>query len=231
MPAEAVRDHVPFADMPVSHRADAGRPWLRSHLGSILGAGALVVFLVVMLVVIAALAFSVKVSGSSMEPTLSSGDRLVIDPFGKDDVARFDIVESNLGDREIPVVKRVVGMPGDRIRVVADTDPPVVRIRPEGSEEEYVVDNPAWPGRVGDEVGACCAEDGTSLPGGTKSTWVTVPDGRYWLVGDNWGGSDDSRTFGFVTADQVRARIAFRIQPWGDVGRIPNDVRLVPTPS
>lgn len=207
----------------MTHRAE-GRPWLRTALGVV----ALVVFFAVMLVVIAVLAFSVKVSGHSMEPTLADGDRLVVNPFGADDIARFDIVESTLGDREIPVVKRVIAMPGDRVQASAESDPPVVRIKPAGEETVYVVDNPAWSGQVGEKVEPCCAEDGTTLPRDEEPGWVTVPDGQFWLVGDNWGGSDDSRTFGFVTQEQVTARISLRVQPFGDLGRVPDDVALVP---
>lgn len=206
------------------NRRAARRTWLRTTLGVV----ALIVFFAVMLVVIAALAFSVKVSGSSMEPTLTSGDRLLVDIFGKDDIDRFDIIESPLGDREIPVVKRVIGMPGDQVQVGADTDPPVVLVRPEGEEATYLVDNPAWSGRVGDRVEPCCVEDGTSLRPDQAPAWVTVPDGHFWVVGDNWGASDDSRTFGFVSADEVQAKIAFRLQPLGDFGKLENDVRLVP---
>lgn len=207
----------------MTHRADS-RPWLRT----VLGVAALVVFFVAMLAVIAALAFSVKVSGSSMEPTLSTGDRLLVDPFGKGEIARFDIIESTLGDREIPVVKRVIGLPGDRIRVRADQDPPVVLVQPAGEQATYVVDNPTWAGRVGAKTGACCADDGTALPAGQDPAWVTVPDGSYWVVGDNWGGSDDSRTFGFVRESQVRARIVFRLQPFGELGKLPDRARLEP---
>ena len=207
----------------VSHRA-ARRPWLRTALG----VTALVLFFAAVLGVIAALAFSVRVSGHSMEPTLADGDRLLVNPFGSDDVARFDIVETTLGDREIPLVKRVIGMPGDRVRADADGTAPVVRVRPAGSDREYVVDNPTWAGRVGAKTQPCCAADGTTVQGTTEPGWVTVPDGHYWVVGDNWGGSDDSRTFGFVAADQVKARISFRIRPFGDFGRLEDDVRLVP---
>ncbi len=206
----------------MTHRAE-GRRWLRTALG----VAALVVFFAAMLVVIAVLAFSVKVSGHSMEPTLADGDRLVVNPFGKDDVARFDIVESTLGDREIPVVKRVIGMPGDQVQASAAGDPPVVRVKPAGEDTVYVVDNPAWSGRVGEKVEPCCADDGTTLPRGKEPAWVTVPDGQFWLLGDNWGGSDDSRTFGFVEQDQVTARISFRVQPFGDLGPVADDVRLV----
>lgn len=207
------------------NRRAAARPWLRTALG----VAALVVFFAVMLVVIAALAFSVKVSGSSMEPTLTSGDRLLVDIFGKDDVARFDIVESPLGDREIPVVKRVIGMPGDQIQVRAQADPPVVLLRPSGDDVTYRVDNPAWTGRVGDRDQPCCLDDGTSLRRDQAPVWVSVPDGHFWVVGDNWGASDDSRTFGFVAADEVQAKIAFRLQPLSDFGKLDHDVRLEPS--
>ncbi|MBU2694242.1 signal peptidase I [Pimelobacter sp. 30-1] len=208
----------------VSHRAESRRPWVRR----VLGVGALVVFFVVMLAVIAALAFSVKVSGSSMEPTLSTGDRLLVDPFGTGEIARFDIIESTLGDREIPVVKRVIGLPGDQVRVrLEKAGPPVVEVRPAGARTTYVVANPTWPGRTGDKVAPCCADDGTSLRPDVRPAWATVPDGGYWVIGDNWGGSDDSRTFGFVTAGQVRARIVYRLQPLGELGPVPNDARLV----
>lgn len=206
----------------MNHRA-ASRPWLRTALGVL----ALGIFFVVMLAVIAALAFSVKVSGHSMDPTLAEGDRLLVDVFGKDDVERFDIVESTLGDREIPLVKRVIGLPGDQVQVGGDTDPPVVLVRPRGEDATYRVDNPAWSGRVGDRIEPCCAEDGTSLRRDQEAPWVRVPDGHYWVVGDNWGGSDDSRTFGFVAVAQVQARIAFRIQPLSNFGRLDHDVRLV----
>lgn len=207
----------------MSHRAER-RPWLRTALG----VSALVLFFGAVLVVIAALAFSVKVSGHSMEPTLSEGDRLLVNPFASDDVRRFDIVETTLGDREIPLVKRVIGMPGDRIRADASGAAPVVRVRPAGSEREYVVDNPAWEGRVGAKTQPCCAPDGRTVQGTTPAGWVTVPEDSYWVVGDNWGGSDDSRTFGFAEAGQVEARVSFRLQPLGDLGPLEDRVRLVP---
>lgn len=196
---------------------------------SALGWTALVTFLLAMVVVVAALAFSVTVSGQSMEPTLDDGDRLLVDPFGKDDVERFDLVESSAGGREISIVKRVVGMPGDEISVRGDLERPVVLVRLEGQESTYVVDSDAWTnGDVGTRTESCCRDDGRSLAPGKRAAWVTVPDDSYWLVGDNWGGSDDSRTFGFVGADEIQARIAFRIWPLDSFGGIGGAPRLVP---
>lgn len=202
---------------------DTGR---RRWIG-VLGWCALIGFFVVMLVVIAAIAFSVTVTGHSMEPTVAEGDRLLVDPFGPDDVERFDIVESSLGDREIPVIKRVIGMPGDQVQVRGDESAPVVLLRPEGQETTYVVDNPTWAGRTGVKSESCCDDDGLSLAPGEPGRWVTVPDDHYWVVGDNWGESDDSRAFGFVAKADVQALVVYRIQPFGDFGPVESDARLV----
>ncbi len=52
---------------------------------------------------------------------------------------------------------------------------------------------------------------------------VAVP-----VVGDNWGGSDDSRTYGFVAAEQIRGRLWLRLLPLSDLGRLEHGVRLEP---
>lgn len=203
----------------------AGHHWAVSALGWT----TLVTFLLAMVVVVAALAFSVTVSGHSMEPTLGERDRLLVDPFGRDDVERFDVVESSAGGREISIVKRVVGMPGDEISVRGDQERPVALVRPEGEDVTYVVDSDAWvDGEIGTRTESCCQDDGTSLAPGKRAVWVTVPDDSYWLIGDNWGGSDDSRTFGFVDADKIQARIVFRIWPISSFGAVGGAPRLVP---
>lgn len=193
-----------------------------------LGVVAVVVVLLGLGVVVVALAFSVTVQGSSMRPTFATGDRLLVDPFGGE-VKRFDIVESTLGDREIPVVKRVIGMPGDEVQASIDADGEArVLVRPAGSDQVFRVDSPTWPGRVGVKSEPCCVDDGTVLGRGQPARWVTVPAEHYWLIGDNWGGSDDSRAFGFVAADQVLARVLWRLEPLSEFGRLGDRPRLVP---
>lgn len=202
--------------------AAPGRSWrgLKITAGIVFG-------LVMLLAVgaIAALTFSVQVQGQSMSPTLSQGDRLVTDFFdGGSSVKRFDVVGAEV-DGYGSIVKRVVGMPGDRIRVESRDGVPVVVLRPAGATVDYTVDNPAWTGQVAGKDIPCCDANGTTAV--QESTDTVVPAGRYWLVGDNWGGSDDSRTFGFVTADQLAATLNFRLLPAASFGRLPDDVRLV----
>ena len=56
---------------------------------------------------------------------------------------------------------------------------------------------------------------------------MTVPEASYWLIGDNWGGSDDSRLFGFFRADSLVSRVLGRIQTLSDLGGVDGRPRLV----
>lgn len=189
---------------------------------------ALVLFFVVMLAVIAALTFSVKVYGHSMQPTLHDGDRLVTNIFGRGDVHRFDLVQASAGKNGIEVVKRVIGMPGDQVRIVPGSQlrDPAVLVRPAGEGRTYVVDNPAWTGQYGGKLSGCCDKQGHSVPG--LGHWLTLADQTYWLLGDNWGGSDDSRTWGTVTSDEISSTLNFRLLPLDSFGRISDEVSLRP---
>ncbi len=160
--------------------------------------------------VVAALAFSVTVDGTSMEPTLRDGDRVFLQFWTHDEIERFDVVEadapSSVAGDGARILKRVIGMPGDRVSVTRDAQ---VLVRPAGEEETYVVDNPAW-----------------SADAAVEQEWLTVPEGAYWLLGDNWGASTDSRSFGFIDAAAVHGRVVFRMLPFGRSGTIARDVRL-----
>ncbi len=168
----------------------------------------------------AGLTFSVRVEGASMEPTLRTGDRVLIDPFGE--VERFDLVEASVDAAGTTVVKRVVGLPGDTVRVEGGPVPRVL-VRPAGSSDWSVVSNAAWGEDVA-SVEACCGPDGAQQ---VEAMDATVPDGSYWLLGDNWDASTDSRSFGWVPADDVRARLVVRLLPLSRLGGVASDVALV----
>jgi len=189
----------------------------------VLGFAGLALLLLAILVPIVALTFSVQVQGNSMKPTLTQGDRLLFDFVDRKEIRRFDLVAAQPGGGA-NVVKRVIGLPGDTISVEVGDDGPMVYVQPAGSTTRYRVDNPTWPAQVSDKVQPCCAPDG-KLSGRRRP--VVVPDGQYWLIGDNWGGSDDSRVFGFVTSDDIKGRLDFRLLPSGEFGTVPTGAELV----
>lgn len=209
---------------PMSQRDDRGL------FRVVAGVAALVLFFGVMLVVVAALTFSVQVSGTSMMPTLRDGDRLEVDLLARHDIHRFDVVEAvepaaTGSGGGAHIVKRVIGLPGDQI-AIAGGSKPVVYVRQRGSATTYVVDNPTWNGRTGGAVAGCCTEGLVSLDS-TARRWQTVPARSYFLMGDNWGASTDSRVFGPVAAADVIAKLNFRIMPLGRFGSLSRPARLV----
>ncbi|MFE6646594.1 signal peptidase I [Nocardioides sp. NPDC057772] len=182
---------------------------------------ALVAFLLVMAAVVAALFGSFTVKGKSMEPTLASGERILLDPLHNDEIERFDLVQGiEPGPERFggggQVVKRVIGLPGDRVAIVGGGKP-VVYVSPAGAGDVFRVDNPAWPSRVGTELGMCCERDGT-YGDAASAAWVTVPEDSLWVIGDNWGGSTDSRAFGFLPVTDVSGTAWLRLLPAGSFG-------------
>jgi signal peptidase I len=196
-------------------------------IGAALGWTALIAGLLALLTIVAALAFSVTVKGHSMEPTVHEGDRLLMKFWDRGTIERFDLVEARVGVAKTPVVKRVVGLPGDTVSIRFVDGAPVVAVTPAGSDKAQYVVNPRWTGQVGDRVAPCCEDDGTA---GTKPHQIVVPDGEYWLLGDNWGQSDDSRTYGFVPAKDIGGQHNLRLRPLGAFGSIENPAKLADKP-
>ncbi len=183
----------------------------------------------VLLAVVACLTFSVHVVGNSMEPTLKQGDRLEVNPFGTGTIERFDIVETIRPNGGAPVVKRVIALPGDQVSIDGDQDLPAVLVRPAGSpasrQASYRVDSDAWQTTYDHQSLHCCDSQGR---GSGTAGWATVPADSYWVLGDNWSASTDSRSFGWIRKADVQAKVWFRILPATSFGNIPSPVRLVP---
>ncbi|MGQ0482471.1 MAG: signal peptidase I [Pseudonocardia sp.] len=160
------------------------------------------------------------VVGGSMQPALSDGQWLAANPFDRVP-DRFDVVLLDPSGDASGVasggtgglVKRVVGLHGDRIEIVrsAADGRPRVQVLPAGTTRWLRVRAPAgepvW--RTGVE---CCAPDGRTA---SRSAPATVPPGRYFVLGDNPDASVDSRGFGFTAPGAVRAVVVGRLWPPG----------------
>ncbi|GLW94347.1 signal peptidase I [Actinokineospora globicatena] len=158
-------------------------------------------------------ALSMRVEGRSMAPTLADGEHVLTNPFAGDYTpARLDVVVLSPPGREAPVVKRIIGVPGDHVRV---TDGRVL-VQPGGTGpwlEVVTGAGDAW-GRPPRE---CCESTGR---GGVDAE-VSVPTGQYWVVGDNPAVSEDSREYGWVPADRIKARLWIRLWPPAAIGGTP----------
>lgn len=142
------------------------------------------------------------VVGSSMETTLSDGDNLVVDKISYrfSDPKRFDIIVFPFEYKdETYYIKRVIGLPGETVRI---DDDGVIYINEVALEENY-----------GREV----MED----PGMAKNG-LTLGDGQYFVLGDNRNHSSDSRTpsVGLIEKSDIIGRAWIRIFPFNKFGGV-----------
>ncbi len=137
-------------------------------------------------------AFVVQVSvvrGHSMEPCLHDGDRLVVDRVGPalTGVSRFDVVVlANPRDRSVDYVKRIAGLPGDRVAL---------------RDGRLWIDGRPMPESFG------------PIPDHAEVLPLTVPAGHVFVLGDNRPISCDSREFGLVPVALLRGTVRARFWP------------------
>jgi signal peptidase I len=145
------------------------------------------------------------VEGESMMPTLQDGNKLVVNKIGYEVSAlhRFDVIVFHANEDE-DFVKRIIGVPGDKIEYINDE----LFINGKKYEEPFL------------EVYRQKTLDGR-LTGDFTLTEITgeksVPEGKLFVLGDNRLGSWDSRHFGFISATQVVGKVNLRYWPFDEV--------------
>ena len=142
------------------------------------------------------------VSGASMYPTLHNGDRMVLSKVGN--IHRFDVVILKAPDENVEYIKRVIGMPGDTIEMKSG----VLYINGKKVEQPFINTEALAKQTV-------FMDDFTleSLTGESK-----VPEGKYFVLGDNRGVSKDSRMIGFIDRSAIEGKAVFTIWPFGRIG-------------
>ena len=142
------------------------------------------------------------VSGASMYPTLHNGDRMVLSKVG--DIHRFDVVILKAPDENVEYIKRVIGMPGDTVEMKSG----VLYINGKKVDQPFINTEVLAKQTV-------FMDDFTleSLTGETK-----VPEGKYFVLGDNRGVSKDSRMIGFIDRSAIEGKAVFTIWPFGRIG-------------
>lgn len=135
------------------------------------------------------------VDGNSMNGTLKDGEHLIItDVFYTPERGDIIVFEDFTIDTTEPLVKRVIAVEGDMIRVTGGK----VYVNEELIAEPYV----------------------SSLETRKDVPLMTVPEGEVFVMGDNRGDSHDSRDFGTVSVDSILGKVILRFYPFDKFGKV-----------
>jgi len=188
---------------------------------------AALIALVIVLPLRSSIADWYEVPTGSMKPTIIEGDRVFVNKLAYDlkvpfttwhlakwsDPGRGDVVVLKSPADGVRLVKRVIGVPGDLIAMQND------RLTVNGNPVEYQpVSGEAFRKvLVGDRDDYRFLQE--SLPGKNHTVMLTpdqpamrsfapvrVPEGSYFVMGDNRDNSADSRYIGFISRDRIMGR-------------------------
>ncbi len=141
-----------------------------------------------------------QVKGSSMEPTLSDNDNLIVDKLSYrfKDPQRFDIIVFPFQYEENTFyIKRIIGLPGETVQI---DERGTIFINGEELKENYGREVMVSPGRASEPI--------------------TLGADEYFVLGDNRNNSSDSRdpSVGNIHKDKIIGKAWVRIWPFSKFG-------------
>lgn len=148
---------------------------------------------------------NVNVDGESMYPNFNTGDYVIASKLDYHFHApeRGDVVivhDPAVDPRNL--IKRVIGVPGDRLLIRDGT----VYINGRALREPYINPEP-WV-------------QAADYPGPQEPDGVVLAPGRFFVMGDNRNHSTDSRAFGTVSRSSITAKAYLRIWPIDQFGLV-----------
>ncbi len=180
-------------------KSESGRGWPVKVLISLAVFLAYVLFLLFFQWVLTAIGKPYQIPSSSMLPAIESGDRILVNrmaydssPISRGDIIVFD--KASIGFSNIPYVKRVIGLPGDKVEIRNGQ----VLV----NNTEFIVSAADKPNYV--------------VPA------TTVPEGNFYVLGDSRNQSMDSHVWGFIQSRDVVGRADLVYWPPNRVGTLAN---------
>jgi len=173
-------------------------------LGFVIDTVETILLAVILFLAINALTARVRVENVSMKPTLQPGEFLLVNrvayKWGEPDIGDIVIFHAP-GASDLDYIKRVIGLPGDVVRV----EDGAVYINNQVMYEPYIAAAPNYNGE-----------------------WV-VPIGEYFVLGDNRNNSSDSHLWGFVPEEDLVGRALLIYWPLNNFSllRTPESVQAI----
>ena len=200
--------------------------WTRYFLTFLHEWGLFILFISLFLLTRLFLWLPVQVEGHSMDPTLADGQRVIV--LKHTSIERFDIVVAKEVEngKTKQIVKRIIGMPGDTITYQNDK----LTINGKEVKEEYLKEFHAAFAKdklqkeyaYSDYFQQLAKESKAFTVNADKNTTFsfTVPEGKYFLLGDNRIVSKDSREVGYFDKSALVGEVKFRFWPLDKIGTV-----------
>lgn len=145
----------------------------------------------------------IRVDGSSMRPSFHNGDYVIVNrlAYQWSEIQRGDVVVFPYPlNPEEDYIKRVIGLPGDRVAIYGGS----TYVNGQSIDEPYIGNKP--PGDLAE---------------------VVVPAGYVYVLGDNRNASSDSRAWGPLQIEAILGKAIFRYYPFDAIGIIDHPVLVV----
>lgn len=147
----------------------------------------------------------VRVDGTSMEPNLVNNERVIV--LRSSEIKRGSVVVFNAQGVDPVVqskrdyVKRVIGIPGDKVSEKDGT----LYVNDKKVDQSYLPKSSREATNGINNVGNWdnLSELGQHMNWAKDNQTITVPKGKYFVLGDNRSVSNDSRYWGFVPKDKM----------------------------
>ncbi|VYU61080.1 signal peptidase I [Clostridium tertium] len=141
------------------------------------------------------LLFKVIIPSESMVPTLNVDDRLFVTRvYNLDKLKRGDIVVFYSEELQADLIKRLIGLPGDKIKI----ENGIVSVNGEVLKEDYIGASDNFSGEY------------------------EVPEGKYFFLGDNRLWSKDSRYWinPYIDGDDISGKAQIKVFPFDEIGSV-----------
>ncbi len=163
---------------------------MKSQLGQVL---AVILIAIGVFLLLRATVQSFVVVGSSMEPSFENGQRLLVNKVVyrlRDPQIGEVIVFHPPTGKQVDFIKRIIALPGDEIEIREGT----VYVNDLALDEPYINSPPSYN----------LAEE-------------EIPDGEYFVLGDNRNNSNDSHSWGTVPRENIIGKVWLSIWPPGTI--------------